>query len=255
MKQVVAQVISNTEVMLDAHLIWLEAPDIASQARPGQFVMVGCGGDTTLPRPLSIHQSDGNKIAVLFRVVGKGTLLLARCQACDRLNIFGPSGNGFSISQTSHNLLLIGGGIGIAPLHFLAQAARKDLKTVTMIYGAQSKNQLYPERRLPVGVKLITATDDGTSGHKGFLTDLIPEHVKQADQVFACGPLPMYRAMAQMPALKNKNVQVSLEVRMACGRGVCNGCTIKTKSGLKKVCEHGPVFNLTDVLWDELTAV
>ena len=92
--------------------------------------------------------------------------------------------------------------------------------------------------------------DPGTI--KGVVTDLLPDFAGRADQIFACGPLPMYRAMARMPSLKNKSVQVSLEVVMGCGRGVCYGCTIRTRSGLKKVCEDGPVFDMDDILWEEL---
>ncbi|MEK7353937.1 MAG: dihydroorotate dehydrogenase electron transfer subunit [Chloroflexota bacterium] len=272
MKQVTAPIISNNEVMPGVHLIWLEAPQIASEAKPGQFIMVSCGGDTTLPRPLSIHQSDGNRIALLFRIVGKGTDWLSLRQVGDSLNIFGPVGNGFSISLTSHNLLLLAGGIGIAPLYFLAQEALKRGVSVTLLYGTADKGrypvpaEINPDDK-PFNfvqdkprVKEIKATDDGSVGYHGMVTDLISENIKQADQVFACGPLPMYRAMAQIPELKNKPfdaaqgklVQVSLEVVMGCGRGVCYGCTIKTKAGLKKVCEHGPVFNLDDIIWDAL---
>ena len=118
--------------------------------------------------------------------------------------------------------------------------------------GVQTKSQAYPERLLPEGIRRITATDDGTLGEKGMITDLLPRYIDWADQVFACGPVGMYQTMAQMPELKNKSVQVSLEVRMGCGRGVGYGCTIKTRQGLKKVCQDGPVFDLDDILWGEL---
>ncbi len=255
MKQVVAPVISNNEVMSGAYLIWLEAPAIASEARPGQFVMVRCGEDTLLPRPLSIHQRNDNKIALLFKIVGKGTHWLSQRQAGDSLDLFGPLGNSFSISPDSHNLLLIAGGIGIAPLYFLVQHALKQGCSVKLLLGASTANQLYPGHLLPDDVELIVTTEDGTAGQKGLITDPLPDFIDWADQIFACGPVPMYKDMAlkkQELKLEGKPVQVSLEVRMGCGRGVCYGCTIKTKSGLKKACEHGPVFNLDDILWDEL---
>ncbi|GAF71648.1 unnamed protein product, partial [marine sediment metagenome] len=121
MKQVVAPVISNSEVMPGVYLIWSESPQIASIAQPGQFVMVRCGEDTLLCRPLSVHQLDGNKLALLFTVMGKGTHWLSQRKVGDSIDLFGSLGNGFLIYPASHNLLLVAGGVGIAPLHFLAQ--------------------------------------------------------------------------------------------------------------------------------------
>ena len=259
MKQVTASVISNNEVMPGVHLVWLESPQIASTTQPGQFVMVRCGEGFKHPlrRPLSIHQlADSSKLAFLFNVVGKGTHWLAKCQAGDNIDLLGPLGNGYSIHPESHNLLLLAGGIGIAPLRFLAQAALRRRYSVRLLLGASTANQLYPGRLLPPEAELIIATEDGTAGKKGMITDLLPDFADWADQVFACGPMLMYRDMAlrkQELKLKDKPVQVSLEVRMGCGRGVCYGCTVKTKRGLKQVCQDGPVFDLEDVLWDELS--
>src|SRR3989338_3217975 len=241
--------------MPGVHLLWLEAQEIASEAKPGQYVMVGCGQDNVLPRPLSIHQIDSSKLALLFAVVGKGTSWLSKRQVGNDLNIFGPLGNGFSISSGSKNLLLVGGGIGISPLPFLADRARSQGYSVRGVRGANTARQLLPAEFLPHVQTLWPAAttlvgDPGTI--KGVVTDLLPDFAGRADQIFACGPLPMYRAMARMPSLKNKSVQVSLEVVMGCGRGVCYGCTIRTRSGLKKVCEDGPVFDMDDILWEEL---
>ncbi len=259
MKQVVATIISNNEVMPGAYLIWLEAPAIASEAKPGQFVMVRCGEDTLLPRPLSVHQLADEKspaeLALLLNVVGKGTHWLSQHQAGDSLDLFGPLGSGFSIYPNSHNLLLIAGGIGIAPLRFLADEAVKQEKNVTLLLGEQTSSHLYPESLLPLGIGLAKTTEDGSAGERGMITDLLPEYADWADQVFACGPMPMYCDMALKKRelnLEGKPVQVSLEVRMGCGRGVCYGCTLKTRQGLKQVCKDGPVFDLDDILWDEL---
>ncbi len=244
----IAKVTSNTEPMTGAHLLWLEAPKIALESRPGQFVMVRCGEEYQLRRPFSIHQRDGNKIALLFNVVGGGTQWLSQRTTGDKLDLLGPLGNGFSVSPDS-KLLLIAGGIGIAPLVFLAEEAAKQGLAVTLLYGTASATQLYPH---PPKVKIITATEDGSVGKKGMITDFLPDFIKDADQVFACGPLAMYKTMAKMPGLKNKPVQISLEVRMGCGLGVCYGCTVKTRNGLKQVCKDGPIFELNDILWEEL---
>ena len=242
--------------MPETYLIWLESPQIATEAKPGQFVMVRCGEDCMLRRPLSINQLDNNKLALLFNVVGKGTHWLSQCQVSDNIDLLGPLGNGYTIHSASHNLLLVAGGIGIAPLHFLAQKALNQDRSVTLLLGAATTTQLYPIHLLLPEAKVITATEDGTEGNEGMITDLLPDFISWADQIFACGPVPMYRNMADnYPQLKNKSVQISLEVRMGCGLGVCYGCTVKTKNGLKQVCQDGPVFELEDILWDELNCV
>jgi len=256
LKQVTASVISSSEVMPGVHLIWLESPQIASTAQPGQFVMARCGEDFEHPlrRPLSIHQlADGSKLAFLLNVAGKGTHWLAQCQVGDNIDLIGPLGNGYSIHPESHNLLLLAGGIGIAPLYFLAQEALRSEYSVALLHGGSTATHLYPKHLLPSGIELTVVTEDGTAGKKGMITDLLPDFLDWADQIFVCGPTEMYRAMTtRNQQLKAKSVQISLEVRMGCGRGVCYGCTIKTKMGLKQVCQDGPVFDLEDVLWDEL---
>ncbi len=282
MKQVFAKIISNKQILKEfkrrrdiqrpqppdisgSWIIWLNCPGIAQEAKPGQFIMVSCGEDNLLRRPFSIHQLDNKKssLALLFQVVGKGTDWLSKRQSGDSIDILGPLGNGFSIYPTSGNLLLVGGGTGIAPLPFLAQRAISVGCKVTLLQGASGEwrseneknpSQLYPKELLPTDTKFRTITTDEL-GLKGMVTDLLPDFVIQADQVFACGPSPMYRAMAKMPQLKDKPVQVSLEARMGCGFGVCYGCTVKTKHGLKQVCQDGPVFELKDILWDEFVDV
>ncbi len=264
MNQVVAPVVTNYELVpgfprteartiLKSQLIWLRCPEIAREAKPGQFVMVRCG-ECTLPRPFSVHQVKGDDIALFYAVWGggKGTGWLSQRLAGDTVELFGPLGNSFSIHPASRNLLLLAGGIVIAPLYLLAQEALKTGRSVTLLYGTANKNR-YPPHLLPPGLELVDITEDGSVGSKGRVTDHLPRFRRRADQIFACGPIPMYRDMvAKYPQLEHKPAQVSLELVMGCGRGVCYGCTIKTKSGLKQVCQDGPVFDLDEVLWDEL---
>lgn len=261
MNQLKAAVVSALEVMPENYIIWLEAPEIAVGARPGQFLMVGCGEDTVLPRPFSVHRADNNRIAILFNIVGKGTRWLSLRKKGDTLNIFGPLGNGFTIDPDARNLLIVAGGIGIAPLCFLAERAAAAGKKVTLLIGARSAGCLFPVSSpqslydggmLPSNICVITATDDGSEGCRGPVTGLVPAYAEGIDQIFACGPLAMYRTMAQMPELKGKFVQISLEITMGCGTGVCYGCTIRTKNGLKQVCTDGPVFDIGEVEWGEL---
>jgi dihydroorotate dehydrogenase electron transfer subunit len=243
--------------MPGVYLIWLESPGIASLAQPGQFVMVGCGPESLLRRPLSVHRTseDKTRLALMFAVVGKGTNWLARRQAGDKVDLLGPLGNGFTIQPTTRNVLLIAGGIGIAPLCFLAQEAKKKSGSVALLLGAATSAQLCPDKLLPDDTECITATEDGTAGRKGMITECLPELSGRADQVFACGPTAMYRELVSGGLLRTKPVQISLEVRMACGLGVCYGCAVKTKKGLKQVCQDGPVFELDDILWNEFVDV
>jgi len=254
-KQVIAPVVSNSEAMPGTYLVWVDCSQIATSVQPGQFVMVHCGEETFLRRPLSIHQvADKTRLALLFTVVGKGTQWLSQRQAGDDLDLLGPLGNGFHIEPSARNLLLVAGGIGIAPLTFLAQTAVSQGHSVKLLLGAVTADQLCPRHLIPPEAELICTTDDGTAGTRGFVTNLLPDFTGWADQVFICGPAPMYRAMVNQYSqlLKTKPAQISLELRMGCGIGVCYSCTVKTKNGLKQVCQDGPVFNFEDVLWDEL---
>jgi dihydroorotate dehydrogenase electron transfer subunit len=283
MRQIIASVISNTEVAPGVNLVWIEAPDMATAAQPGQFITVRCE-DFLLRRPFSIHQvviggnviaseAKQSQIALLFKVVGKGTLWLAQRQVGDKIDILGPLGKGFSVEPSAKNLLLMAGGVGIAPLVFLAQhAVASSQHQVTLIHGASTAAELYSFSPwggnispLPREVRFIPITEDGSVGKKGVVTDILPDFLDWADQIYACGPIDMYKAMSTMSQqaapsslraersnLKIKKCQVSLEVRMGCGIGACYGCTINTKEGLKQVCHDGPIFELNDILWEEV---
>ena len=261
MIQTQAAVLSALEVSADAYLLRLEAPEIALAARPGQFVMARCGGATVLPRPFSVHRVGQNSISLLFSVVGTGTRRLADLRRGDSVGIFGPLGNGFTVPDNARNLLLVAGGMGIAPLIFLAETAACEGKKVTIIQGARSKSGLMPvsftpgsyEKGIgPGAVHVVNVTEDGSEGQHGLATDFIAAYAGEADAVYACGPLPMYRALASACEPFRLPVQVSLEIVMGCGTGVCYGCTIRTAQGLKQVCKDGPVFDVTAVDWDSL---
>jgi dihydroorotate dehydrogenase electron transfer subunit len=260
-KNEICTVISNSEITPGNRLMWLRSPVIARQAQAGQFVMVACGEAATLRRPISVHTVDGEKLALLYMVVGKGTEWLTQRTAGAAVDILGPLGNGFKVARQPNgtlSFLMIAGGIGIAPLRFLVEKVRPSCRQIIVLQGAATKSKLYPKELLPPGVSLTAATEDGSGGYKGLITALIPTFATTADEVFICGPMPMLKYIAEnQKALKltDKPVSVSLEMRMACGVGVCYGCTIRTKNGLKQVCKDGPVFNLNDVIWDEMTRV
>ena len=254
MFQQMVNIISNKEVMPGVNLMWVDSSDIAANAKPGQFVMITCdiSNGRLLRRPVSIHQVNENQVAFLFASVGNGTEWLAHRKARENLDLLGPMGNGFEIFTKSHKLLLIAGGMGIAPLCFLAGEALKRGCSVKLLTGARTGCQICPPQYIPLGTDVITATEDGSAGEKGLITSFLPVYSKWADQVFACGPIPMYKTMAKQNLFEDKPVEVSLEVRMGCGLGFCYACTIKTRQGLKQVCKDGPVFNMSNLIWDEL---
>jgi dihydroorotate dehydrogenase electron transfer subunit len=243
------------------YLMWLQAPEIARRAQAGQFVMVACGTENTLRRPISIHSVEDDRFALLYAVVGKGTERLTHLQNGSKLDVLGPMGNGFQVSPMpagTLSYLIIAGGIGIAPLRFLVEKVKPWCRQIIVLQGAATAAKLYPKGLLPKEISLTTATDDGSAGHKGFITDLIPSFATTADVIVACGPMPMLKYLAENQTrlkLISKPVSISMEMRMACALGVCYGCTIRTKSGLKQVCKDGPVFDLDEVIWDEMARI
>ncbi|MDP6511243.1 MAG: dihydroorotate dehydrogenase electron transfer subunit [Dehalococcoidia bacterium] len=254
-----AYVTSNTQPMPGVYLLWLEAPEVAETATPGQFVMVGCGPGLTLRRPLAVHRVNGERVALLVRRMGRGTGWLCERQPGDIVDILGPRGQGFRVEDSSRKLLLIAGGMGIAPLYFLVERALAEDRDVVLVYGCHTATAMYPEAVLPAGTRLSVATQDGTFGYHGTVTDLLQGLPSGFDQAFAAGPVEMYRALQKtdFPALKvgvglALPVQVTLEVRLGCGFGACFGCAIPTTDGIRLVCKDGPVFKLSQVMPDGL---
>jgi len=226
----------------------VEAPEIAHDAYPGQFVMTSCDG-LMLRRPLSVHRVKGEEIALMFSAVGAGTRWLSERKEGEKLDLLGPLGRGFELPPGPTHILLIGGGRGIFPLIFLSEWALDRGFTVSLILGAKTRQELYPAHLVPCGVNLSLITEDGSYRNRGKVTDLLPVS-GEANHIYACGPSSMYREAT--PRLWGKEVQVLLEVRMGCGVGACHCCTINTRRGPKKVCQDGPVFLLDDILWDGL---
>ena len=220
LKQISAKTISNNEIsnrisdIPKAHIICIDEPDISKIARPGQFIMIDCGPNLVLRRPFSIHQVDSSgHFYILFVVIRKGTYWLSQRPKGTKLNILGPLGNGFSINPDSKTLLLVAGGIGISPLAFLAHKALSMRKQVTLLVGARDKHQLYLQKIPQSDINTIITTEDGSTGIKGMVTDLITNYINEADQVFACGPLSMYHTIAGLtrPMQQIDKVQVSLD--------------------------------------------
>ena len=235
----------------------LNAPRIAAAARPGQFVMASCGPslDPLLRRPFSIHQvSRDGQVQILFKVVGRGTDLLARTRPGENLSLLGPLGRGFSL-QTDGAICLVGGGMGIAPLLFLASRLGElsgGHRSPLVLLGARSGQELAPLAAgfAALGCDVLTATDDGSLGHHGPVVDLLPDQLGRTDRVAVCGPFAMMAAVATLCRASNTPCQVSLETHMACGLGACLSCTCgAADGGSRQVCKDGPVFWSEEVDW------
>jgi len=247
------------------HSLTLVAPEVAAQAKPGQFVSLGVeGGGTLLRRPFSIYAvSRGGPAAgtveVVFEVNGPGTEWLATRTKHDVVDIVGPLGRSFPIPQQRVSCLLVGGGYGVAPLLFLASALQKQGLRVDMIIGAATAERIFN----PIEAKRLSAgtyftTEDGSSGVKGRVTDVV-DQVMDAGQigvVYACGPMPMLAAVARIAARRRVPVQVGVEEAMACGVGVCWTCVVPYWSGGEvrnvRACVEGPCLSGTRVLWDQI---
>lgn len=225
---------------------------------PGQFlhIRVTQGVDHLLRRPISICSVDAatKQLSIVYRVSGKGTELLALKQPGDQLDILGPLGKGFPLHTGDTRALLIGGGIGVPPLLELAKQLTNNGTRVTIITGFQSAEQVILQQELAQYGEVLTATDDGSLGNKGFVTSyLTDERVSAADRYYACGPSPMLRAVQRILHGKLPGY-LSLEERMGCGIGLCAGCVHKAvlpdgTVGYRKVCKEGPVFRQEEVIF------
>jgi len=257
--QEIAKVLANTKVAPEHFRITLAVPKIARESSPGQFIMVKCSdsSDPLLRRPLSLNRIDQAKgtIDVLFRVIGNGTRLLSEIEPGEDLNIIGPLGNGFNIDTSKEVAIVVGGGAGIAPMLALAEEAKKKVKAVYALIGTNNINSVICEDDFKgLGCEVVVSTDDGTYGNKGLITQVLLEVISSKlsptnSTMYACGPRPMIKELESISSQYNIPCQASLEEWMACGFGSCNGCTVKTKSGYKKVCSDGPIFDVKELLW------
>lgn len=258
------QVISNEKIAPQYFLMQIEVPSIASVAKPGQFVHVRVSEtlDPLLRRPISLHAIDADKgtITLLYQVVGRGTEMLSRFAKSQAIDLMGPLGNGFSVPKAAQNITIVGGGIGVAPLFPLLEQLSKEDKKIKVILGARNRSALLGLDKLKAtGLEAYLATDDGSIGVKGFVTDILIEENKKLlpDYIFACGPELMLARVAEIAKATNIPGQVSLEERMGCGVGACLSCVCQIKSsegneiGHKKVCNDGPVFDLREVVFHD----
>ncbi len=251
MRLFTARVTGNEEIMPKTHIITLDAGTNARMATPGRFIHIQCGGATLLRRPMSVYRAEDDTIELMIRNVGEGSGWITRRRPGDDLDCLGPLGRGFHLDRNARNLLMVGGGYGVAPLVGLAEQAVAQGMNVALAVGAATARYIFPSRLLPDAVEYLVATDDGSVGHAGFVTNLVPERLAWAEAVYACGPVPMMHALAsimwtQAPA---KPGQIAMEERMGCAMGVCLGCCIETTKGPLRTCTEGPVFDIKQIVW------
>jgi len=278
MVQIDAKILENREIGPKQYKTVLSAPQIARQAQPGQFihVRVSDGYNPLLRRPFSVHRAQGQKIEILYKVVGKGTEILSKKNRGEDLDILGPLGTGYwlpqrekgqlqylkeSPSATSKisDIMLVAGGTGVASLLFLAESisVHNPELSILAIIGAKNKEELLCEADFKrLGCRVEVATEDGTRGYKGLASELLEKFLPlSADKpkpiVFACGPSEMLKRIGRISRKHRFPCQVSLEEHLACGVGACLGCVVKAKgSTYRRVCKDGPVFEASDLMWE-----
>nr|WP_317428615.1 dihydroorotate dehydrogenase electron transfer subunit [uncultured Blautia sp.] len=238
----------------DIYSLWLDAPEIASQAKPGQFISVYSNDSgRVLPRPISICEIDREKgaLRIVYRIAGKGTAEFSGMKAGETLDILGPLGNGFPMDVIKgKRVFMMGGGIGIPPM---VQTAKEAEAEVTVIAGYRN-SEIFLKEELEANGTLVVATEDGSVGTKGNVMDAIRENHLEADVIFACGPTPMLRAIKTYAEEKGILCYISMEEKMACGVGACLACVCKSREvdhhshvHNKRICKDGPVFLSTEV--------
>ncbi|MBR2774193.1 MAG: dihydroorotate dehydrogenase electron transfer subunit [Selenomonadaceae bacterium] len=244
MKNFSLRILSNEPVADDVFRLTLDAPELAKTSRAGQFVQVKVSDEFTLRRPLGIASTAGGRVKIFYRIVGRGTEALTKKLVGDSLSVLGALGNGFD--NPSGKVLLVGGGMGLAPLLCAAEKFSADV-----LIGGRTKREVlfWQDEFRPHVEKIFITTDDGSYAKKGFAIDLLPEvlSAESYSAVYTCGPEVMMRGVAKLATANNLPCQVSFEKRMACGLGACLSCSIDTTEGRKKVCKDGPIFDAAKV--------
>lgn len=248
-------VLENIKISDSYYLLKLKAEKSISVAKPGQFYMLQCKNKSTLlRRPISLHYiaKDKNIIEFYYEVKGKGTNEFKNINPGEIINLQGPLGNGFNTDIENKNIIVIGGGMGMAPMKFLTETLSKK-NNVTFISGGRNKESMNILENFNLkNIETIITTDDGSLGIKGNVTIPLLSLLenKNIDKIYTCGPQIMMKHIMTIANKNNVSCEVSLEERMACGVGACVGCSILTKHGMKKVCKDGPVFDSKIIIND-----
>lgn len=253
------RVLENDRVAEGVGLLVLESPRIARAVRPGQFIHLRIARDTDfiLRRPFSVHRAVGDRLEILYQVLGVGTRALSLATPGAEMDAIGPLGRGWEVPEGVSHALLVAGGLGAAPLGMLAEQLAERGVAVTVAQGAPTAERLVARELFErVSRRVEIATDDGSAGERGFVTALVEGLIAAdaPDIVCVCGPEAMSRIVCAQADAARVPCLVSLERLMACGIGACLSCVVSTRSGQQRACVDGPVFDAGDVLWDAAEA-
>ena len=252
MKKETAKILSQNKIANGIYSMWIET-SAAKDAKPGQFIDVYVNDDSKLlPRPISICEVKDDSLRIVYRVVGGGTKIMSTYEEGDEIQIIGPLGNGFDMRDGK--AILVGGGIGIPPMVELAKNLSEKIGKENVISVMGYRDELFLTDELEQFSTVVIATEDGSTGTKGTVIDALDENGVGGDVLYACGPIPMLKALKDWANGKGIECQISLEERMACGIGACLACVCKTKEKdehsnvcNKRICKDGPVFDANEI--------
>lgn len=244
MKQGIFEIKENIS-LTDSVMKMTLSGDTSAVTAAGQFINIKLDG-LFLRRPISVCDCDEKCITIIYKIVGHGTEQMSRMTAGERLDVLTGLGNGYDLSLSGASPLLLGGGVGVPPLYLLAKKLVAQGRSVTVILGFNTKDEVFCENEFKaLGADVRVTTADGSYGIKGFVTDAMPE---EYTHFYCCGPEPMLRAVYRASVTDG---QLSFEERMGCGFGACMGCTCKTITGYKRICKDGPVMKKEEILWED----
>ena len=243
MKQGIFKIIENTQLNSSVFKMRLQG-DVSDITASGQFVNIQLEGHY-LRRPISVCDVDSDSVTILYKVVGHGTEQMSKMAVGKELDVLTGLGNGYDLSLSGDEPLLLGGGVGVPPLYLLAKKLIKDNKKVHVVLGFNTKDEVFYEQEFKdLGAEVTVTTVDGSYGVKGFVTDALPDNYTH---FYTCGPEPMLKAVFRSTKTDG---QFSFEERMGCGFGACMGCSCKTVTGYKRICKDGPVLLKEEILWE-----
>ena len=244
MNQVIYTVTENACIAEKIYKMILSG-DISEIKAPGQFVNLKLDG-FFLRRPISVCDAENNNLTLIYKIVGKGTDRMSKLKAGKKLDVLTGLGNGYDITLSGNNPLLVGGGVGIPPLYMLCKRLIEKKAKPTIILGFGTAGEVFYENEFKeLGVPVYVTTADGSYGQKGFVTDVMKN--LHYTYFYACGPEPMFRAIDK---IAQTGGQYSFEERMGCGFGACMGCSCKTLAGSKRICREGPVMKREEIIWE-----
>lgn len=263
----VTRVVDRRELAPGVVLLGLHAPEVARETRPGQYVMAIPPSGESPATALGIYEAHGERASLMFFITGKRTRELSELRPGERLDVVGPLGNGFDLSRGCERATIVAGGVGIASVLLAAQTLLRAGVRVELLYGARNAQLLVDAQRFSdEGCELVLATDDGSRGHHGYVTELLAQRLP-CETILACGPTPMLRAVARVAELAGTYAQLSLEETFACGVGGCWGCVVPLRRSsaqapsfppvarggsdvvYARICKEGPVFRSDELAW------